>query len=86
MNHRGLLPRLKKVVNMEQAGRPLDGIRVLEVGQLLAGPFVGTMLGYYGAEVIVKMEHHTGGAAWAATRNASRLICAARRAVILCVG
>ncbi|UCG71476.1 MAG: CoA transferase [Chromatiales bacterium] len=32
--------------------RPLDGIRVIEVGQLLAGPFTGTMLGYYGAEVI----------------------------------
>lgn len=32
--------------------RPLDGFRVLEVGQLLAGPFVGSVLGYYGAEVI----------------------------------
>ena len=32
--------------------RPLDGIRVIEVGQLLAGPFTGSMLGYYGAEVI----------------------------------
>jgi len=37
---------------MTQSARPLDGIRVLEVGQLLAGPFVGHMLGYYGAEVI----------------------------------
>jgi crotonobetainyl-CoA:carnitine CoA-transferase CaiB-like acyl-CoA transferase len=27
-------------------------MRVLEVGQLLAGPFVGCILGYYGAEVI----------------------------------
>lgn len=32
--------------------RPLDGFRVLEVGQLLAGPFAGSVLGYYGAEVI----------------------------------
>lgn len=32
--------------------RPLDGFRVLEVGQLLAGPFVGSFLGYYGAEII----------------------------------
>ena len=32
--------------------RPLDGIRVLEVGQLLAGPFAGCLLAYYGAEVI----------------------------------
>ncbi len=32
--------------------RPLDGIRVLELGQLIAGPFAGTILGYFGAEVI----------------------------------
>lgn len=37
---------------MQQPSRPLDGFRVIEVGQLLAGPFVGTMLGYFGAEVI----------------------------------
>lgn len=37
---------------MVQTARPLDGIRVLEVGQLLAGPFAGSMLAYYGAEVI----------------------------------
>jgi len=34
------------------ADRPLDGVRVIEVGQLLAGPFAGTMLAYFGAEVI----------------------------------
>jgi crotonobetainyl-CoA:carnitine CoA-transferase CaiB-like acyl-CoA transferase len=32
--------------------RPLDGFRVLELGQLLAGPFTTSMLAYYGAEVI----------------------------------
>ena len=32
--------------------RPLDGIRVLEMGQLLAGPFAATILAYFGAEVI----------------------------------
>jgi len=32
--------------------RPMDGIRIIEVGQLLAGPYVGSVLGYYGAEVI----------------------------------
>ncbi len=37
---------------MQQKARPLDGIRVLEVGQLLAGPFTGSILAYYGAEVI----------------------------------
>lgn len=31
---------------------PLAGIRVIELGQLLAGPFTGTLLGYFGAEVI----------------------------------
>ena len=37
---------------MTAAARPLDGIRVLEMGQLIAGPFAGCMLGYFGAEVI----------------------------------
>jgi crotonobetainyl-CoA:carnitine CoA-transferase CaiB-like acyl-CoA transferase len=37
---------------MKTDSRPLDGIRVLEVGQLLAGPFTGSILAYYGAEVI----------------------------------
>jgi crotonobetainyl-CoA:carnitine CoA-transferase CaiB-like acyl-CoA transferase len=32
--------------------RPLDGIRVIELGQLLAGPFTGSILSYFGAEVI----------------------------------
>src|SRR4029453_16653091 len=41
------------------AARPLDGVRVLEVGQLLAGPFAGCMLGYFGAEVI-KIEPRGG--------------------------
>ncbi|MFK8021870.1 MAG: CaiB/BaiF CoA transferase family protein [Pseudomonadales bacterium] len=30
----------------------LKGIRVIELGQLLAGPFAGTLLSYFGAEVI----------------------------------
>jgi len=30
----------------------LDGLRVIELGQLLAGPFTGTILAYFGAEVI----------------------------------
>jgi crotonobetainyl-CoA:carnitine CoA-transferase CaiB-like acyl-CoA transferase len=40
--------------------RPLDGIRVLEMGQLIAGPFAGMILAYYGAEVI-KIEPPGGG-------------------------
>jgi crotonobetainyl-CoA:carnitine CoA-transferase CaiB-like acyl-CoA transferase len=39
--------------------RPLDGVRVLELGQLLAGPFAGSLLGYFGADV-VKVEPPDG--------------------------
>ena len=45
---------------MKQNARPLDKIRVLEVGQLLAGPFAGSLLGYYGAEVIKVEPPGTG--------------------------
>ncbi len=44
---------------MSNAERPLEGIRVIEMGQLLAGPFTGTILAYFGAEVI-KVEPPTG--------------------------
>ncbi len=40
--------------------RPLDGIRVIELGQLLAGPFTGSILGYFGAEVIKIEPPKTG--------------------------
>src|SRR5580704_18791301 len=33
-------------------GLPLDDLRVVELGQLLAGPFCGQLLGDFGAEVI----------------------------------
>ncbi|MEM7208907.1 MAG: CaiB/BaiF CoA-transferase family protein [Pseudomonadota bacterium] len=39
---------------------PLAGYRVIELGQLLAGPFAGCLLGYFGAEVI-KIEPPDGG-------------------------
>ena len=39
---------------------PLSGYRVIELGQLIAGPFTGSMLGYFGAEVI-KIEPPQGG-------------------------
>ena len=45
----------------QSAPRPLDGIRVLELGQLMAGPFAGTLLAYYGAEVL-KVEPPQGDA------------------------
>jgi crotonobetainyl-CoA:carnitine CoA-transferase CaiB-like acyl-CoA transferase len=37
---------------MSTGERPLEGVRVIEMGQLLAGPFTGTILSYFGAEVI----------------------------------
>ena len=40
----------RKIVS--ETERPLEGLRVIEMGQLLAGPFTGTILGYFGAEVI----------------------------------
>ena len=43
----------------ESAG-PLDGIRVLELGNFIAGPFAGQLFGDYGAEVI-KVESPDGG-------------------------
>lgn len=44
---------------MSEIERPLEGLRVIEMGQLLAGPFTGTILAYFGAEVI-KVEPPTG--------------------------
>ncbi len=43
------------------AGRPgpLDGIRVLDVATIFAGPFIATILGDFGADV-VKVEHPRG--------------------------
>jgi formyl-CoA transferase len=36
---------------MKRTG-PLVGVRVLELGNFIAGPFAGQQLGDYGAEVI----------------------------------
>ncbi len=37
---------------MEEKRKPLQGLRVIEFGQLIAGPFAGSLLAYFGAEVI----------------------------------
>jgi crotonobetainyl-CoA:carnitine CoA-transferase CaiB-like acyl-CoA transferase len=42
------------------SARPLEGLRVLELGQLLAGPFAGVLLAWFGADVI-KVEPPEGG-------------------------
>ena len=55
--------------------RPLAGMRVIEVGQLLAGPFTGTILGYFGAEVI-KVEPPPSGdpiRGWREVKNGTSL-------------
>ena len=36
----------------DRPARPLDGVRVLELGQFIAGPFAASVLGYFGADVI----------------------------------
>lgn len=60
---------------MPSRKRPLEGIRVIELGQLLAGPFTGSMLAYFGAEVI-KVEPPKGGdpiRGWREVQNGTSL-------------
>lgn len=59
---------------MSAGVRPLEGIRVLEMGQLLAGPFAGCVLGYFGAEVI-KLEPPGGDPirGWRVVRDGTSL-------------
>ncbi len=42
------------------APQPLSGVRVIDVGNFLAGPFAAGLMGEFGAEVI-KVEHPIGG-------------------------
>ncbi|KAF8260576.1 CoA-transferase family III domain-containing protein [Lactarius quietus] len=41
-------------------GLPLSGVRVLELGQLIAGPFAGQLLGHFGANIIKVEPPNTG--------------------------
>jgi len=62
-------------MNTRPALRPLEGIRVLELGQLIAGPFTGSVLAYFGAEVI-KVEPPGKGdpiRQWRVVRDGSSL-------------
>ncbi|SVA09742.1 uncharacterized protein METZ01_LOCUS62596 [marine metagenome] len=57
-------------MNKASQDKPLSGMRVIEMGQLIAGPFTGSVLGYFGAEVI-KIEPITGDPVryWRLTEN-----------------
>ncbi len=44
----------------EDRPSPLAGVRVIDVGNFLAGPFAGSLMGEFGADVI-KVEHPIGG-------------------------
>ncbi|MFK7955404.1 MAG: CaiB/BaiF CoA transferase family protein [Lysobacterales bacterium] len=61
-------------MSTEQTG-PLAGIRVIEVGQILAGPFTTTMLGYFGAEIIKIETPGTGDPirGWRTVKNGTSL-------------
>jgi len=64
-DHRALLPqnRIEVMADTNTASPSagaLQGVRVIEMGQLIAGPFAGKTLGEFGAEVI-KIEAPGGG-------------------------
>ena len=48
------------VLHDRSSAGPLAGVRVLELGNFIAGPFAGQLLGDYGADVI-KVEAPDGG-------------------------
>ena len=53
--HPASAPKLDPDTPKSQAGAgpgPLAGVRIIELGQLLAGPFTGRLLGDLGAEII----------------------------------
>jgi len=53
-------PQPDTAASRNPGARPLQGVRVTDVGNFLAGPYAATLLGEFGAEVI-KIEHPDGG-------------------------
>jgi crotonobetainyl-CoA:carnitine CoA-transferase CaiB-like acyl-CoA transferase len=62
-----------------ETARALEGIRVIDFGQYLAGPMVGMMLADYGAEVI--RVDPPGGPRWQSDANA--ILHRAKRSIVL---
>ncbi|BCW45101.1 CoA transferase [Arthrobacter sp. StoSoilB5] len=65
-----------KQPHLEENALPLQGIRVLELGSFIAGPFAGRLFGDFGAEVI-KIEKPDGGDElrdWRKTRGATSML------------
>lgn len=52
-------PRNNQAARQHSGVRPLDGLKVLELGQLIAGPFAAKILAEFGADVI-KVEPPSG--------------------------
>ena len=68
------VPTIQAMTDATRAG-PLAGLRVLELGSFIAGPFAGQLLGDYGAEVI-KIETPGEGdpmRRWGLTRDGQGL-------------
>jgi crotonobetainyl-CoA:carnitine CoA-transferase CaiB-like acyl-CoA transferase len=61
--------------NLSAGAGPLAGMRVLELGSFIAGPFAGQLLGDYGAEVIKIEPPRTGDPMrrWGVTRDGASL-------------
>ncbi|HXN21779.1 MAG TPA: CaiB/BaiF CoA-transferase family protein [Candidatus Dormibacteraeota bacterium] len=60
---------------MMQRRKPLEGLKILELGQLLAGPFASVLLAWFGAEVIKVEPPGTGDPLrrWRAMHNGTAL-------------
>lgn len=77
MRRRASVSDAGKTITMTDATdqRPLAGMRVIELGQILAGPFTSTLLGYFGAEIIKIEPPGTGDPirTWRVMKNGTSL-------------
>ncbi|OCH89437.1 CoA-transferase family III [Obba rivulosa] len=52
LRNRGISTSTPDGTTLRTEDLPLSGVRILEIGQVIAGPFCGQLLGHFGAEVI----------------------------------